>query len=105
MKKYKTRLSAEYCAYLKKWIEKTLNEDEDITANPTVLIIIAALAEVALVIRKKEVVYKREYSISFSPVQAFALAWLYESIPTDHSNHFINRLMQMNNEILQQYAI
>lgn len=105
MKKYKTELTAEHCSYLRIWIEKTLSSDINVLATTADLILIAALAEVAMVIRKKEVEYKRAYKISFSPVQAFAISWIYESMPVNYSNQFANRLMQINNEILKQFAI
>ncbi|HCN84481.1 MAG TPA: hypothetical protein DIT07_12795 [Sphingobacteriaceae bacterium] len=105
MKKYKVTLTAEHCLYVRKWIEGTLSEDVNIRANTASLITVAALAEVALVLRKKEVVYSRQYKITLSPVQAFALCFLYETLPEDRTNHFINRMMQINNEILQTYSI
>ena len=104
MKKYKTTLSAEHCSYLRIWIEKNLNTDIEIKASAIDFILIAALAEVVMVIKKKEVEYKRAYKITFSPVQAFALRWLYEAMPANYSNQFANRLMQINNEVIKQYA-
>lgn len=105
MTKYKVTLTAEHCLWLRKWIEGTLSEDVNIRANLATILTIAALAEVATIIKRKELVYNRNYKITFSPVQALALCFLFEIMPVDYSSHLYNRMMQINNEVCQLYSI
>src|SRR5665213_2705024 len=99
MTKYKVTLTAEHCLWLRKWIEGTLGEDVNIRANLAAILTIAALGEVAIIIKRKELVYNRKYRISFSPVQALALCFLFELMPEDYSNDLYNRMMQINSEV------
>lgn len=107
MKKYKTTLSAANCEQLVACINHIFSHVQPQTNVVTEMITMAALMEVMMVIRKKELEYKKEYKISFTPTQAMAISYLYLVWlnSQDCSNQFVNRMLQMSNEILQQYQL
>jgi hypothetical protein len=104
MKKYKVTLSSMDCAYLEHYIGVFLNGSAPV--DITNLLGVSALCEVLVSIKKKRVEYKREYKFTFSAVQAFGFCFLFSiSNKRDHANSFYNRLLQINNEILQNYSV
>lgn len=105
MNKYKTTLTNEMCGNIEKAIE-FLFEDGSQVDSLSAMIAIAALGEVVLLLRKKQVEYKRDYKVSFSIVQALSLCYLYNRVDgSDVSPHFLNRLHQINSEVLQQFTL
>ena len=104
MKKYKTTLSAQNARELVVCIEHLFSNEPEYCCLSE-MVALAALAEVAQAIKKKTVEYKREYKITFSGAQAIAISFMYLEYIKGNENQFTNRMMQINNEILQRYAI
>lgn len=105
MKKYKTKLSAQNAREMILLIEFVIEMPDHLAISE--MLAFAALAEVAIALKKKLVQYSREYKITFTDTQALAISYLYEEFIMQcvNVNQFTNRMMQINNEILQHYAI
>jgi len=105
MKKYKTVLNVQNAREMIVYIDFVMMNRPD-HFGISEMVAFAALAEVAIAIKKKLVQYNREYKITFTGTQALSISYLYmEYIKCVNGNQFTNRMMQINNEILQHYAI
>ncbi|MBS1744692.1 MAG: hypothetical protein JST21_00835 [Bacteroidetes bacterium] len=107
MKKFKTTLHHLHASAIISIIELlTLNVEQP---SPDQSLFIAALNEVTTKIKTKQVVFKKEYKYGFSAVQALALRVLWEDyiLPqaSDKSNDFINRMHQLNLEIIKTFGL
>ena len=103
MKKYKTKLKHDFAEALLLILDDVFErivpgDDED-------QLWLAALAETKLCLQKKMVMYSREYSITFTPVQAISLRLVYVYFfQFIHNEYTANRLLQIANEINQLYT-
>jgi len=107
MKKYKTTLSPQNADDLINLIECLVVNFRQDGADMGDAVAFAALSEIVLEIRKKRVKYICEYKISFTPTQAISLVYLYTLFieGSSNTNQFTNRMLQINNEILQQFSL
>lgn len=106
MKKYKTILSAQNAQEIIMLIGHLYNKhSEEFSVSEAIAF--AVLVETVLAIKKKTVEYRREYSFSFTATQAIALSYMYRAFieGSGNENQFTNRMMQINNEVLQHYSI
>lgn len=104
--KYKTTLTYELSTQITTAIEYLFSSGSESIDTVSNMCAIAALAEVVIVLRKKQIEYKREYKITFTAVQALALCYFYQQVEgLRYSIHFTNRLLQIHNEVLQQCTL
>ncbi|MCX6210090.1 MAG: hypothetical protein NTZ59_11505 [Bacteroidetes bacterium] len=64
----------------------------------------ANLNEILIRAKQKCIIYKLDYSFSFTPAQAFALRLLTEKYVIDYTSYLGNKLHQLSNQIHQQYC-
>jgi len=107
MKKFKCRLLHIHCTAIISVIELIKINVKKPAADEALLI--AALDEVLIKLRTQQVVYKKEYKLSFNPIQALSIRVLWEDyiLPQakDKGNQFINRMNQLNTEIIKTYEL
>jgi len=101
MKKYKKKLPRTFIVSLQWQIVKLVEEHNSVTLYEQLLI--AALVEVHSKLEQRLIDVKKEYGISFSPVQAFSIRLLSFYVPAGNP-YTANILRQMADEIHQFYS-
>lgn len=101
--KFKTKLKKEFVESLFSIIEKILQQyAHDCTDDDNMLR--ALFVEIWDKLYRKQGDVKKEYAISFTPAQAFALRILYTDFINENNSYTGNKLHLISNEIHKQFS-